>query len=62
LEPLDGAFAALIGIFVSKPTLAEGIIGRGALIVILALVYTIALLVGPKCAATIAVAFISCAL
>jgi hypothetical protein len=38
------------------------IVGRGALLVILALIYTIALWLGPKDTAAIAVAFISCAL
>ena len=37
------------------------IVGRGALLVILALIYTIALWLGPKDTAAIAVAFISCA-
>jgi len=38
------------------------IIGRGALLVILALIYTISLWLGPKDAASIVVAFIACAL
>jgi len=38
------------------------ILGRGALLVILALIYTISLWLGPKDAASIVVAFIACAL